>query len=177
LRTSEKCLGSLCPRYQDCFVTRMRQRAAASDLVVVNHHLLCADASVRQGAYGEVIPECAFAIVDEAHQLEDVATQYFGIAVSNYRLEELARDGDRLLGSSMVRDDDDSVRRAIERVRGRALDFFLDLQGGRASGGGPARVPAAEERLQVTPAALAEVHEAGGLVLEALDVLEARSFC
>ena len=57
----------------------MRQRAAASDVVIVNHHLLCADAAVRQSAYGEVIPECAYAVIDEAHQLEDVATQYFGV--------------------------------------------------------------------------------------------------
>src|SRR4029077_4286836 len=55
--TSENCIGTECPRYQECFVTRMRQRAAESDLVVVNHHLLCADAAVRQSAYGEVIPE------------------------------------------------------------------------------------------------------------------------
>jgi len=89
--TSENCVGSSCPRYQDCFVTRMRQRAAESDLVVVNHHLLCADASVRQDAYGEVIPECHVAIIDEAHQLEDVATQYFGVSVSTYRVEELLR--------------------------------------------------------------------------------------
>ena len=76
--TAETCLGTECPRYDDCFVTRMRQRAAASDIVIVNHHLLCADAAVRQNAFGEVIPACANAIVDEAHQLEDVATQYFG---------------------------------------------------------------------------------------------------
>ena len=77
--TAENCLGSECPRFQDCFITRMRQRAAESDVVIVNHHLLCADASVRQNAYGEVIPECHVAIIDEAHQLEDVATQYFGV--------------------------------------------------------------------------------------------------
>ena len=81
--TSENCLGTECPRYQDCFITQMRQRAAESDLVVVNHHLLCADAAVRQSEFGEVIPTCHYAVVDEAHQLEDVATQYFGIAVSN----------------------------------------------------------------------------------------------
>ena len=74
--TSENCIGSECPRHTECFVTRMRSRAAESNLVVVNHHLLCADASVRQSAYGEVIPDCQYAIIDEAHQLEDVATQY-----------------------------------------------------------------------------------------------------
>ena len=103
--TSENCIGSECPRYNECFVTRMRQRAAESDLVIVNHHLLCADAAVRQSAFGEVIPACRYAIVDEAHQLEDVATQYFGIAVSNYRIDDLCRDAERVVwrGSSPIR--------------------------------------------------------------------------
>jgi ATP-dependent DNA helicase DinG len=73
---ADTCLGTECPRYDDCFVTRMRQRAAAADVVIVNHHLLCADLAVRQNAFGEVIPACSNAIVDEAHQLEDIATQY-----------------------------------------------------------------------------------------------------
>jgi len=73
--TAETCLGTECPRYDDCFVTRMRQQAAAADVVIVNHHLLCADAAVRQSAFGEVIPACSNAVLDEAHQLEDVATQ------------------------------------------------------------------------------------------------------
>ena len=88
----------------DCYVTRMRQRAAESDIVIVNHHLLCADAAVRQSAYGEVIPECHYAVLDEAHQLEDVATQYFGRAVSNYRIEDLARDLDRAVSASTIPD-------------------------------------------------------------------------
>src|SRR5690348_7084518 len=66
---ADTCLGSTCPRYGDCFVTLMRQRAAESDVVIVNHHLLCADAAVRQSAYGEVIPSCPTLVVDEAHQL------------------------------------------------------------------------------------------------------------
>ena len=90
--TTENCIGTECPRYQDCFVARMRQRAAESDVVIVNHHLLCADAAVRQSEFGEVIPTCRFAVVDEAHQLEDVATQYFGLSISNYRLDDFARD-------------------------------------------------------------------------------------
>ena len=76
--TAETCLGTECPRYDDCFVTRMRQRAAASDVVIVNHHLLCADAAVRQNALRRGHPGLRHAIIDEAHQLEDVATQYFG---------------------------------------------------------------------------------------------------
>jgi len=149
----------------------MRVRAAASDLIVVNHHLLCADASVRLGTYGEVIPECAYAVIDEAHQLEDVATQYFGVSVSNYRLEELVRDGDRLFATHAVRDDDDSLRRAIARVRERALEFFAELQADRGLCAGLART-GGEERLQVTPELLAEVYETGRSLIEALDLLE-----
>ena len=73
--TADTCLGTDCPRYGDCFVTLMRQRAAESDVVIVNHHLLCADAAVRQEAFGEVVPGAPTLVVDEAHQLEDVATQ------------------------------------------------------------------------------------------------------
>jgi ATP-dependent DNA helicase DinG len=90
--TSEQCLGRECPQYAECFITRMRERADRSDIIVVNHHLMCADASVRQGDFGEVIPACDFAVIDEAHQLEDVVTQYFGIALSTHRVDEFTRD-------------------------------------------------------------------------------------
>ncbi len=97
--TSEQCLGRECPQHMECFVTRMRERADASDVVIVNHHLLCADASVRQSGYGAVVPECDLAIVDEAHQLEDVVTQYFGVSLSTYRIDEFVRDAERVLGA------------------------------------------------------------------------------
>lgn len=93
--TSDQCLGRECPRFADCFITKMRERADDSDIVVVNHHLLCADASVRQGEYGAVIPASDFAVIDEAHQLEDVVTQYFGVSLSAHRLDELVRDGEQ----------------------------------------------------------------------------------
>jgi ATP-dependent DNA helicase DinG len=127
--TADTCLGSECPRFDDCFVTRMRQRAAESDVVIVNHHLLCADAAVRQNAYGEVIPACHRAIVDEAHQLEDVATQYFGFGISSYRVEELARDIERslLALAGNHRKTADAVRRAVDRLREVARQFFAEL--------------------------------------------------
>ena len=103
--TSENCIGADCPRFGDCFVTKMRQRAAESDVVIVNHHLLCADAvgaAERVRRSHPVVP--ATPIVDEAHQLEDVATQYFGIAVSNYRVRRLrARRRPRDLGEADAR--------------------------------------------------------------------------
>ena len=95
--SAENCLGTTCPQFSECYVTQMRQRAADSDLVIVNHHLLFADAAVRQGNYGAVIPDRDVAILDEAHQLEDIATNYFGLSVSNYRIDDLTRDVERAL--------------------------------------------------------------------------------
>ena len=149
--TSENCLGLECPRYDDCYVTRMRRQALESDLVIVNHHLLCADAAVRQSAYGEVIPSCACTVIDEAHQLEDVATQYFGVAVSNYRLEELVRGGRRLLDadetSSPAAADD--VRRCLELTRELARMFVATLQ----------QIAAPGDRIRVTGERLAAAAE------------------
>ena len=144
--TSENCIGTECPAYQECFVTTMRQRAAESDVVIVNHHLLCADAAVRQSAYGEVIPACTVAVIDEAHQLEDVATQYFGIAVSNHRLDELYHDGRRLVAGDAppaVELEEASVLELLDRldrVRSDAHLFFGSLA--PAAGGERSRVTA-----------------------------------
>jgi ATP-dependent DNA helicase DinG len=171
---NENCIGSDCPEFDDCFVTRMRQRASAADVVIVNHHLLCADAAVRQGAYGEVIPECAYAVIDEAHQLEDVATQYFGVSVSSYRIAELARDFDRVLSGGGVADDDGELGRAMARVDERSRLFFGALAVARpaapTAAGGPA---GSDDRIRVTAADLEPAQETGARVLDALDALEA----
>jgi ATP-dependent DNA helicase DinG len=168
--TAETCLGTECPRYDDCFVTRMRQRAAASDVVIVNHHLLCADASVRQSAYGEVIPACSHAVIDEAHQLEDVATQYFGFSVSNYRFEELARDIERLVATGGIQDrrPRDEMAKGLEWLRGHARDFFSALASAHRS---IERVRG-EERVRATDASLADTREAAAYLSGALDLLE-----
>jgi ATP-dependent DNA helicase DinG len=138
---ADTCLGTECPRYGDCYITLMRQRAAESDVVIVNHHLLCADASVRKSAYGEVIPSCPTLIVDEAHQLEDVATQYFGVGFSNHRVEDLVRDGHRLLGSSSLEAEQaETLARALTRVSMHAHGFFTGLSLGRVPNPSEARV-------------------------------------
>jgi ATP-dependent DNA helicase DinG len=165
--TADTCLGGECPQYQQCFVTRMRQRAAESDVVIVNHHLLCADAALRQSSYGEVIPDCRHLVLDEAHQLEDVATQYFGLSISNYRLEDLVRDGDRLLNTGAIRDDDGDARRAVGRVSDHAREFFGAIMlARRAHGRG-------EERLRVGPEWFRNVLDVGLALGTALDGLEA----
>ena len=163
--SAENCLGTDCPQHHDCFVTRMRQRAAESDLVIVNHHLLFADAAVRQSAYGEVIPDCQAAVLDEAHQLEDVATQYFGIVVSNYRIEDLVRDAVRAVTAWPDRDRREDALRMAERVEERGRRFFEQLE--------PRRRGPGEERARVTADALADVQESGRALIGVLDGLEA----
>ena len=168
--SSENCIGTECPRYNECFVTRMRQRAAESDLIIVNHHLLCADASVRQSAYGEVIPGCAYAVIDEAHQLEEVATQYFGIAVSSYRLDDLVRDGERCLALEVLLDDPADLREAVDRVRERSRMFFSALM---LSSMARESSAASGNRVRIDPQRLSEVAEEGAMLIGALDNLEA----
>src|SRR5262245_37536804 len=175
--TSENCIGADCPRFGDCFVTKMRQRAAESDVVIVNHHLLCADASVRQSAYGEVIPSCSYAIVDEAHQLEDVATQYFGRAVSNYRFDDFARDVGRAISTRQIPDPDnaDALAADIEHVRDGARRFFGTLQMLRfdivrpGAGGGLG----GESRIRVTAANLERPAADAPMFVRALEAVEA----
>jgi len=93
---SELCSGQKCQQFERCFITRMHQRAAESDLIIVNHHLFFADLAVKGGPVGEqgvgILPDYGAVIFDEAHELEDVAGQYFGTGVSSYQFEELARD-------------------------------------------------------------------------------------
>jgi ATP-dependent DNA helicase DinG len=169
--TAETCLGTECPRFEECFVTRMRQRAAESDVVIVNHHLLFADAAVRQNAFGEVIPAFSRAILDEAHQLEDVATQYFGYSVSTYRVEELARDVERMVAAGGVEDRTAKVEmaKAIERLRDHARAFFNEVALA-LRGGGRAR---SEERVRATSASLGQVLDAAAHLTGALDIIEA----
>ncbi|HJU42229.1 MAG TPA: ATP-dependent DNA helicase [Vicinamibacterales bacterium] len=165
--TAETCLGSECPQYRECYVTKMRQRAAESDVVIVNHHLLCADASVRQSTYGEVIPDCHYAIIDEAHHLEDVATQYFGISVSNYRVADLVRDAERALNLGQIDDPDSELRHAIRRVDDHSLTFFAALAMARR-----ARGNLNEERLRIGPQWFGDVLDDGLGLTSALNALE-----
>lgn len=119
---SENCIGQSCSEFSNCWVTRMRERALEADIVVVNHHLLCADLAVKESSFGEVIPEYDTVILDEAHLLEDVATQYFGVQVSSYRIEELCRDVERELKAGRI--DDRDTLAEVETVRYRADRLF-----------------------------------------------------
>jgi ATP-dependent DNA helicase DinG len=90
--TADNCLGSECPRFDDCHLMEARRRAQEADVVVVNHHLLMADWALKEGGFGEVLPSADAYILDEAHQLPEIAAQFFGLSLSSRQLADLARD-------------------------------------------------------------------------------------
>ena len=90
--TADNCLGTDCPFWGECFVVQARQRAQTADLVVVNHHLLLADLALKQEGFGEILPGAQAFVVDEAHQLPELAAQFFGEGLGARPLVELARD-------------------------------------------------------------------------------------
>lgn len=90
--TNDNCLGKECLSYQDCFVSKARRKAMEADIVVVNHHLFLADLAIKETGFGELIPDAEVFIFDEAHQLPDIASQYFGQSVSSRQIQDLAKD-------------------------------------------------------------------------------------
>ena len=125
---SDACLGSTCPDYRRCFITEMRRKALESDIIIVNHHLFFADLAVKREAAGApdagVLPEAAAVIFDEAHELEEVASSYFGLSVSNIRFEELARDTEIMLRG---KEGAGNLPGVTQQLRERARLFFAGL--------------------------------------------------
>ena len=158
--TADTCLGRECPFWDECFVTKARARAASADVLLVNHHLFFADLAMRTSRAGvEVLPEYDAVVFDEAHALEDVATDYFGLQVSSFRVEELVRDALRAVAdrpdlASMLREQTGELRRAGERFFGALADGLRGrpsaerLQQRRAHG--QRRTPDEEEGLRAT---------------------------
>jgi len=185
---SEVCLGQTCPNWEQCFITSMRRKALESDIVIVNHHLFFADLSIKQQAAGApdagILPEAAAVIFDEAHELEDVASQYFGVALSNARFDELARDTDSMLRAKGV--STFAIESATQTIRERSKLFFASLPAGPSDLGrlefidredflearGDAYIGAtnALSRLEAELDQLREVEEASGLRKRATDI-------
>jgi ATP-dependent DNA helicase DinG len=143
--TSENCLGRECAHYEDCFVTRARARASEADVLLVNHHLFFADLAMRTSRAGvEILPEHDVVIFDEAHAIEDVATEYFGLQISSFRVEELSRDALRAVADrpdlgTMMKEATGELRKSGERFF-QAVADGLRAPSGRAwapSRGGP----------------------------------------
>jgi ATP-dependent DNA helicase DinG len=92
--TSDNCLGQTCGHWQDCHLVSARRAAQAAELVVVNHHLLCADLALKDEGFGEILPGADCFVIDEAHQLPEIATSFFGVSLSARQLLDLARDSE-----------------------------------------------------------------------------------
>ena len=129
---SEACIGQKCSEWERCFITEMRRRGMESDIIIVNHHLFFADLAIKLQADGApdagILPEAAAVIFDEAHELEDVAGNYFGISVSNLRIEDLARDVEASLQHNRMLSA--SLSGALGSLRERSQFFFSLLPPG-----------------------------------------------
>jgi len=129
---ADACIGQKCSEFERCFITEMRRKAMESDIIIVNHHLFFADLAIKLQADGApdagILPEAAAVIFDEAHELEDVAGNYFGISVSNLRVEELARDVENSLQRNRMLSA--SLSGALGSLRERSQFFFALLPPG-----------------------------------------------
>jgi len=129
---SDACIGQKCSEWERCFITEMRRRGMESDIIIVNHHLFFADLAIKLQAEGApdagILPEAAAVIFDEAHELEDVAGNYFGISVSNLRVEDLARDVEASLQHNRMLSA--SLSGALGSLRERSQFFFSLLPPG-----------------------------------------------
>jgi ATP-dependent DNA helicase DinG len=126
---TEVCLGQSCPDWERCFITAMRRKALESDIVIVNHHLFFADLSIKQQAANApdagILPEAAAVIFDEAHELEEVASNYFGIGLSTQRVDELVRDVEIMLRAKQA--STSAIESACSTLQHRSRMFFSAL--------------------------------------------------
>ncbi|RUO21344.1 ATP-dependent DNA helicase [Aliidiomarina haloalkalitolerans] len=130
--TIDNCLGRECPQYEDCYLVKARKEALEADIVVVNHHLFCADLVLKDTGFGELIPAADLIVFDEAHQLPDIASQYFSETVSTRMIVDLCKDL-QLLYRTEVRDARplSQIADQLERsARDLRLTFAVDPERG-----------------------------------------------
>ena len=158
--TADNCLGTECPLWSDCFVVQARQRAQSADLVVVNHHLLLADLALKQEGFGEILPGAQAFVVDEAHQLPELAAQFFGEGLSARPLVELARDAigecKNVPGAMAVVQ---APARELEQAT-RALRAAMEGLPARGTQARALHSPAFDEGLEVLASAVAALRDA-----------------
>ncbi len=118
----ETCTGRKCPEFEQCFLTAMQNRAREADIIIVNHHLFFADLALKQDDFGSILPEYSAVVFDEAHEMEDVASDYFGRQISNFRFEELARDADQAM--RLLHLGTPALLRRTQRMREKNRAFF-----------------------------------------------------
>ena len=160
--TTDNCLGQECSRFNDCFVLKARRAAQEADVVVINHHLLLADMALKEEGFGELLPSADAFIIDEAHQLPETASQFFGTSVSGRQLIELARD--TVVEHSREAGDMGGLAALAQRLEKAVLDARLTL--------GAAGRRGAWRELQAEPAVsggLAQLQTALGELRTALE--------
>jgi ATP-dependent DNA helicase DinG len=160
--SSETRVGQRCSHYERCFVTKMRRAAEEAQILVVNHHLFFADLALREAPQGGgALPDYDAVIFDEAHQIEDVVTEFFGVRLSTTRVETLVRDAERALRAARLLEAKEPILRAVVSA---ASSFFGQLPRGRESDNG---------RRLLAPEALDTAARASTFALDsALEVLE-----
>ena len=126
---TEACLGTTCPDWEPCFITQMRRKALESELIIVNHHLFFADLNIKQQAAGApdagILPDAAAVIFDEAHELEEIASNYFGIGLTQARVDELVRDVEVMLRAKQA--SSSAIESACAILKDRSRMFFAAL--------------------------------------------------
>ncbi len=181
--SSETRIGTGCEHFESCFVTRMRRDAEDAQIVVVNHHLFLADLALRTGPRGAharagVLPAYDAVVFDEAHQIEDAATDFFGVRISSARVDALVRDAERSLGAAGLLEalKTGSVRATLEGVREAAGVFFGSLGARRveplAAGAGSSPTSFdARQILTEIPSLVRAAHDGLDLRLQALEAV------
>ncbi|OAN18479.1 ATP-dependent helicase [Photobacterium jeanii] len=171
--TNDNCLGRECPSYDDCFVVKARRRAMEADLVVVNHHLFLADLAIKDTGFGELIPEAEVFIFDEAHQMPDIASQYFGQSLSSRQLQELAKDIE--IGYRTEAKDMRQLQKMADRLAQAAAEMRLVLgePGFRGNWREASANPAIQRELVRLNDALELAHEVLKLALGRSQLLDA----
>lgn len=120
---NDNCLGRECPSFDDCFIVKARKKAMQADLVVINHHLFFADLAVKETGFGELMPEAGVYIFDEAHQLPDIASLYFGESISSRQFSDLAKEIDFVYRTELR--EAKQMAKAAEQLRITVFDFRL----------------------------------------------------
>ncbi len=159
----ERCLGSSCPLFSDCYVVQLRRQAEAADLVVTNHHLLCADLALKNRWDAAALPEYAHLVMDEAHEAEEAATSFFGVSVSRRMVQEWLHDAAKIAGGG-----EGNLSRILQDATQAVLFFFgpIEARGERRE---VLRAGHLGEREEALRERMDNALEAAGLALQSTD--------
>jgi ATP-dependent DNA helicase DinG len=129
----DMCTGQKCQQFERCFLTLMHQRAVESDIIIVNHHLFFADLALKDEEFGQIIPEYSAVVFDEAHEIEDVVGQYFGISVTSSQLDDLRRDVSAI--ARLKNFGSGELDRILQTAQEMAIQFFALFAGSEGRSG------------------------------------------